>query len=148
MPAAAQQPTVGTYYFKLKIGSRDASYFKECTGLGSSTEVVAHTAIDAQGKAVTQKLPGQLSWNNITLKRGVDNKADLWTWRQLVIDGKLKDARTDGMIEVVDWELATVVTYNFVQGWPCRYTAPGLNAGANEVLVEELEIAHEGFTRA
>ena len=150
MPAAGeQQPTIGTYYFKLTLGGHEsAKFFRECTGLASSNEVVPHTATDANGKSVTQKLPGQLTWNNITLKRGVDANAELWTWRQQVIDGQFKTARTDGTIEVVDWEGNPVVTYNFLQGWPCRYSAPGLNAGANEVLVEELEIAHEGFTRA
>ena len=44
-----------------------------------------------------------------------------------MLDGRLEDARKDG--------------------WPCKYTAPGLNGDANDILVEELEIAHEGFIR-
>ena len=67
---------------------------------------------------------------------------------QEVIDGKIATARVDGSIEVVDWELKPVITYTFLQGWPCKYSAPGLNASGNEILVEEIEIAHEGFTRA
>jgi phage tail-like protein len=144
-----QQPTIGTYYFKLKLGGYEsAKFFKECTGLSSENSVVEDTSTDEQGKAVKQKVPGQLTWTNITLKRGVDDNADLWGWRQKVIDGKFKEARTDGTIEVVDWEGKPVVTYSFLQGWPCKYSAPGLNAGGNEILVEEVEIAHEGFTRA
>ena len=148
MPAQGQE-TTGTYYFKLKLGGKEAAgFFKECTGLGSTHTVVAHTSNDEQGKALVQKFPGQLEWQNITLKRGVDAKDDLWKWRQDVIDGKIKDARVDGTIEVVDWEGKAVITYSFLQGWPCKYTAPGLNAAGNEILVEEIEIAHEGFTRA
>lgn len=143
-----QQPTVGTYYFKLTLGGYEgAKYFKECTGLSSENTVIEDPSGDEKGKTQKQKVPGQLTWSNITLKRGVDNNNQLWTWRQLVIDGKFKEARTDGTIEVVDWEGAAVVTYAFVQGWPCKYTAPGLSAGANDILVEEVEIAHEGFTR-
>jgi phage tail-like protein len=39
------------------------------------------------------------------------------------------------------------MTFKFIRAWPCRYSSPGLNAGANEILVEELELAHEGFER-
>jgi phage tail-like protein len=109
---------------------------------------VEHTVTDKQGKAVVQKYPGQMKWANITLKRGVDNANQLWEWRKLVIDGKINDARKDGSISVIDWEGKAIVTYSFIGAWPCKYSAPGLNAGGNEILVEEIEIAHEGFERA
>jgi phage tail-like protein len=148
MPATGQK-TTGTYFFKLQLGGKEAAgFFKECTGLGSTNQVVSHSSTDANGKVVVQKFPGQLDWQNINLKRGVDAKNDLWKWRQDVIDGKIDEARVDGSIEVVDWEGNAVITYSFLQGWPCKYSAPGLNAGGNEILVEEIEIAHEGFSRA
>jgi phage tail-like protein len=145
----ADQQTIGTYYFKLNLGGHEsAGYFKECTGLSSSHHVVAHTSADEQGKSLVQKFPGQLEWSNITLKRGVDSNSELWKWRQEVIDGKVDGARKDGTIEVVDWEGKPVITYSFLRGWPCKYSAPGLNSSGNDILVEEIEIAHEGFTRA
>ena len=146
---AAVQAAVGTYYFKLDLeGYEQAKFFKECTGLESTNEVVESTAIDDNGKALVQKFPGQLKWSNITLKRGVDTAKNLWDWRQLVLDGKIGEARKTGTITVLDFDMKTiVVTYTFSSAWPCRYSAPGLNAGANEVLVEEIEIAHEGFVR-
>lgn len=145
----AEQQTIGTYYFKLTLGGAEsAGYFKECTGLSSENQVVTHTSADEQGKALVQKFPGQLQWSNITLKRGVDADNTLWSWRQEVIDGKIEGARKDGTIEVVDWEGKPVTTYSFRRGWPCKYSAPGLNASGNDILVEEMEIAHEGFIRA
>jgi phage tail-like protein len=145
----ADQNTIGTYYFKLKLGGHEsAGYFKECSGLSSENTVVAHTSADEKGKSLVQKFPGQLQWSNINLKRGVDSNSELWKWRQEVIDGKISSARKDGTIQVVDWEGKPVITYSFVQGWPCKYSAPGLNAGGNDILVEEIEIAHEGFTRS
>ena len=77
-------------------------------------------------------------------QRGVDNDNKLWQWRQDVIDGKIDTARRDGTITVLDWLGETVVTYSFVRGWPCRYSAPGLSATSNEVLIEEIET--EQFT--
>ncbi len=145
----AEQQTIGTYYFKLKLGGHEsAGFFKECTGLSSEHQVVTHTSADEKGKSLVQKFPGQLQWANINLKRGVDSNSELWKWRQEVIDGKVDPARKDGTIEVVDWEGKPVLTYSFRRGWPCKYSAPGLNASGNDILVEEIEIAHEGFARA
>jgi phage tail-like protein len=124
-----EQQTIGTYYFKLTIGGHEAAgVFKECTGLQSEQ-------------------PGPLQWSNIALKRGVDSNGDLWKWRQEVINGEVASARKDGTVEVVDWEGKSVLTYSFARGWPCKYSAPGLSAGGNDILIEEIEIAHEGFDR-
>jgi phage tail-like protein len=144
----AEENSAASYYFTLNLGGSEAAgLFAECSGLSSASEVVAHTASDANGKPLVQKFPGQLQWSNITLKRGVDQQNQLWTWRKEIIDGKIKEARKDGSISVVDSTGGIVVTYKFVRAWPCRYSSPGLHAGGNEVLVEELEIAHEGFER-
>ena len=147
--AANDQVTAGAHYFQIKLGGAEAAgFFKEIDGISSEHEVVVHTTGDASGKSVVQKYPGQLKWNNITLKRGVDANNALWTWRKQVIDGQVVQARKECKIEVLDWTGATVVTYSFINAWPCRYSAPGLSAGGNEVMVEEIEIAHEGMTRA
>ena len=149
MPDANDQATAGAHYFTIDLGGNEADgFFKEIDGISSENEVVLHTTIDATGKSLVQKYPGQLKWNNITLKRGVDSKNALWTWRKQVIDGQIKEARKECKIEVIDWSGATIVTYSFINAWPCRYSAPGLSASGNEVMVEEIEIAHEGMTRA
>lgn len=147
--AANDQKTAGAHYFTITLGGAEAAgFFKEIDGIGSEHDVITHTTTDQQGKPLVQKYPGQLKWKNITLKRGVDSNNALWTWRQQVINGQIDQARKDGTIAVLDWTGSTIVTYNFIRAWPCRYSAPGLSAGGNEVMVEEIEIAHEGLTRA
>ena len=144
----ANEDLSGTYYFTLNLGGAEAAgYFKECTGLTSEHQVVEHTAADANGKSLVQKFPGQVKWSNITLKRGIDTKNELWQWRKDIVDGKINTSRKDGTISVVDWEGNAVMTFKFIRAWPCRYSAPGLHSGGNEILVEELELAHEGFER-
>jgi phage tail-like protein len=38
--------------------------------------------------------------------------------------------------------------WNFVAGWPAKWTGPSFNATGNEVAIETLEIAHEGLEKA
>lgn len=146
--ATVQQP-VGNYIFKLTLGGAEAAgYFAEVAGFSSESHVVEHTAATDKGLPLPQKFAGQVSWTNITLKRGVDKQAQLWAWRRTILDGQIDANRKDCQINVLDWTGAVVVTYSFLRAWPCKYSSPGLNAGGNEILVEELELAHEGFTRA
>jgi phage tail-like protein len=147
--AGTDQSTGGGHFFKITLGGAEsAAFFKEVSGIGSENEVIVHTTTDASGKPMIQKFPGQANWQNINLKRGIDSNNALWTWREQVVNGQITEARKDGTIEVLDWTGAPIVTYSFVRGWPCKYSAPALTAGGNEVMIEEIEIAHEGMTRA
>ncbi|MCW2997664.1 MAG: hypothetical protein JWQ20_4083 [Conexibacter sp.] len=145
---ATVQSPVANFIFTLSLGGAEAAgYFAEVSGLSTEHQVIEHTAADAKGLPLPQRFPGQVKWANIVLKRGVDTKLDLWNWRKDVLDGKIDASRKDCTINVLDQTAAVVVTYSFIRAWPCKYSSPGLNASGNEILVEELELAHEGFTR-
>ena len=142
------QSPVGNFIFKLVLGGAEsAGFFAEASGFSSENQVVEHTAADANGKPLPQRFAGQVKWSNIVLKRGVDATNTLWTWRQTILDGKIDENRKDCTVSVCDQTGAEVAAYAFVRAWPCKYSSPGLNAGGNEILVEELELSHEGFTR-
>jgi len=149
MPGPGTDPDMrGNYFFRLSLGGAEAAgYFKECSGFSSESDIVEYKFSDKQGAPQVVKTPGQIKWQNITLKRGVDKEAALWTWRKEVLDGKYKTCRKDGQIDILDFEGAIVVTFKFMSAWPCKYTAPGVDAGSNEILLEEIELAHEGWER-
>jgi phage tail-like protein len=49
---------------------------------------------------------------------------------------------------VLDRGGTTIATYSFVNGWPRKYVAAEVHAGSdNDVAVEKITIAHEGFVR-
>jgi phage tail-like protein len=145
---ATVQTPVGNFIFQLKLDGVDsAGFFAEASGLSSENQVIEHTAADAKGKPLPQRFAGQVKWGNIVLKRGVDKQMELWKWRQDILDGKIEASRKDCTISVLDQTGAPVVMYSFIRAWPCKYSSPGLNASGNEILVEELELSHEGFVR-
>lgn len=121
--------------------------FRECTGLGSENEVVEYKASGPKGQYIIKKVPGRMTWNNITLKRGITDSVDMWDWRKLVEEGKIEEARKNGSIVMFNQEGTAVARWNFVNAWPSKLTGPTANAGANEVGIEELEITHEGYRR-
>ena len=64
------------------------------------------------------------------------------------LEGDIDSARRNGSIVLYDSMQTEVARWNFVNGWPSVWKGADLDAGANEVAVEEVTIAHEGLVRA
>lgn len=138
----------GNLYFQLKLDGREGSgLFTEATGGGSENAVIEQKIAMANGSVAIKKIPGNLKFNDLTLKRGVDPDKMLWDWRQQVVDGKFKDARCNGTIQMLDSTFAPVATYAFENGWVSKYTPAAMNAGQDQAAVEEITIAIENFKR-
>jgi phage tail-like protein len=133
--------------FYLDIGGKVTGFFRECSGLGSESEVVEHKATAKGGFPVIIKVPGAVKWQNVVLKRGVTNDMEIWNWRKEVEDGKVEKARRDGSIIMFDQTRKEMARWNFTQAWPVKVSGPSLNAGTNEIAIEELTISHEGMKR-
>ncbi len=134
-------------WFSVEFQGEVVGAFLECSGLGSSNEVVEYKATGPKGEAIMKKVPGRLTWNNITLKRGVTDSMDLWKWRKLVEQGKVDAARKNGTITLHDSTTKPIAKWNFINAWPTKISGPSVNSGSNEVAIEELEITHEGYER-
>jgi phage tail-like protein len=145
MPANDKEAHV-PIWFTLKFGGVEAAgFWKEATGFESETDVVETKRTKPNGRSDTARTLGATKWGDIELKRGVDQDKTLWNWRKMVIDGKLKDARKDLTITMLDFEGQPVVTYSIINAWPKKYTGVSLTADSNEVAVESITLAHEGF---
>ena len=91
-----------SFQFALDTGGAVTGYFSEVGGIGSESDVVEHKVVDAKGNSLVQKLPGRLKWTDVSLKRGVTDNMEIWTWRKMVEDGDLKGARKNCTITMFD----------------------------------------------
>jgi phage tail-like protein len=138
----------GNLYFQLKLDGREGSgLFTEATGGGSENAVIEQKVAMPNGGVTIKKIPGNLKFNDITLKRGVDPDMKLWEWRQMVVDGKHTEARCNGSIQMLDSQMQPVATYTFENGWVSKYTPAAMNAGQDQAAVEEITIAVENYKR-
>lgn len=136
------------HHFALEVQGIEQATFREASGFETSNEVIEHREVGPQGKQVVSKQPGNLKWSDITLKRGITDSLDLFNWRQQVIDGKISDARKDGSIVLYDATGSEISRFSFVRGWPSKWKGADVNVTSNDVSIEEITIAHEGFTRS
>jgi phage tail-like protein len=145
--ASAQKPRP-TNHFRLQVGGKEAiGQFREISGLDTESEIIEQKEVDANGRQVTVKVSGADKWSNIELKRGVDVDKGLYEWRRMVEDKGPDGARTDCTLELLDYDGSPIATYTITQAWPVKYTGVAMNAGSNEIAVEGITLAHEGFKR-
>lgn len=133
------------YNFKLEIDGINQAGFRECAGLDATSDPIDYR--EGTDKVYTnRKLAGQTKYSNITLKWGITDDHSLFDWRKKTIDGKTE--RKNGSIVLMNESGEEKIRWNFVDGWPTKWTGPSFNATANEVAIETLEIVHEGVTQA
>jgi T4-like virus tail tube protein gp19 len=114
------------YKFKLEVNGITRAGFREASGLDAAQDPVEYA--------------------EISLKRGVTDDAELWTWWKTSLGGRVE--RKNGSIVRCDGTGKEKVRWNFVGGRPTKWTGPTFIAAGNEVAIETLEIAHEGVTKA
>lgn len=141
-----KDPLTG-YHFALEFDGIGTATFKECSGIGSESDVIESRETDPTGKAVIRKQPGNVKWDDITLKRGMTNDTLLYAWRQQVLDNKLTDARRNCSIIIFN-ENGGQVRFNLVNAWPKKLVSPGsLDVTSSNQAIEEITIVYEGMTR-
>lgn len=144
--AEKKDPLVG-FHFGVEIQGKISGYFTECSGLGSEHEKIEHKVVTEKGQEVVLVLPGRLKWNDLTLKRGITDSMDIWTWRKEVEKGDLESARKDGSIKMFDLKGDPVAEWTFQRAWPLKVSGPTVKSDGNEIAIEELTIVYEYFER-
>lgn len=147
MADALENPLVAAY-FQLELENKVSGFFLEVSGIGSESEVVEHKITGENNETIIQKIPGRLTWGDVTMKRGVTSNIDMWTWRQQVVDGKVADARSNGSIVAYDQEGGEVARWNVTAAWPSKIDGPAPKSDSSDIMIEELTVVHEGITRA
>jgi phage tail-like protein len=137
-----------TSAFFVEVDGVTVAQFKEASGIDSETAVIEYKESTADGKLLIRKVPGAPKWADIVLKRRMDDSQALWEWRKQVLDGDIDTARRNGSLVLYDSMAAEVARWNFEAGWPSHWKGSDLNAGADEISVEEITITHEGLVRA
>ena len=129
-----------SYNFSIELDGITEAAFKDCAGLENSQE--AGTYREGTDKNLgMRKLPGLVTHSDITLSRGVANSDALWKWRENAMLGTVE--RHDISISLLDDVGETKITWNLFRCWPTKWTGPSFDATADEIAIEQIEIAYE-----
>ena len=92
-------------------------------------------------------MPGIKKYGNVTLKKGVfksDNK--FWDWfNQIKMNTEKRGPVTISLLDEVG---NPTMVWTLLNAWPTKIAGTDPKADGNEIVVESIEIAHEGLTIA
>lgn len=144
------------FNFRILLGGIEVAACRKVSGLTASVEVVKFRAGNSKS-TVDEALPGRVMYEAITLEAGLTNDTAFKDWANTLIHHEAKpsprstdpDFRRDIEIHVCDIdndESRPVKKFTVYKAWVSKFTALSeLAADANEVLIETIEIQHEGF---
>lgn len=133
------------YNFVLDLQGNQLGCFAEVSGLGVSVETIEYR--EGGGAPAVRKLPGRVSYGDVTLKWGLTESRELWDWLMATTAGNFERRdvsvillKPDGQQEATRW--------NLFNTYPCDWRGAPLDALGNQVAIETLTLAVERLERA
>ena len=132
MAVGDRKDPYGSYNFLVEVDGITRAGFQECSGLDSTQDAGEYR--EGTDPLTMRKLPGLVTYSNLSLKWGITDDAELWEWRQTVMDGKVQrknisvvptpisSRRTRSWIRSSSWPMCTgtVTSSRTISGMPTR----------------------------
>jgi len=119
--------------------------FTEVTGLDIQQEIIEYRHGDSKDFSKI-KMAGMRKFSNITLKRGTFiGKLEFYQWMS-DIQAERVGNRRDVVIKLLNEKHDPVIAWRAVRCFPVKVQASDLKSDGNEVAIETIELAHEGFS--
>jgi phage tail-like protein len=136
------------YGFLVEIEGVAVAAFTTASGLGAEAETIEY----AEGsRAHSHKVPGRVTYQPVTLTRGVTDDEDLYNWFIDTYNGAAGTGqvvpdvfRTLDIVQL-DRDGSTLRRYTLKKAW-CKSYAPGdWDANANEIRMEQVVLEYDHF---
>jgi phage tail-like protein len=122
-------------------GHQSLGNWTKCDGLAVEFEVQEY--MEGGENGFVHRLPGRCKFPNVKLTRPIDKGSkDVATW---VASMRNEPKRHTAVITVLDNHGDPVTKWNLKDVYPVKWTGPSLDVAGNQVAVEVLELAHNGF---
>ncbi|MEB3260928.1 MAG: phage tail protein [Cyanobacteriota bacterium] len=152
--ATERKNPYAAFNFLVNINGEDIAGFMEVSGLDAGNAVIEYReGRDQVGfdGAFLRKQPGIETYPNVTMRRGMTGGTALWDLRRAIRDGK--DGPTVNPNAFPVWTIILqdeahqpVITWVLENAWISRLGGPSLNAKANEIAIESIEVVCERIT--
>jgi phage tail-like protein len=136
----ADQKTEPIKYWKITAeGIGTIGMFNSCSLPSMSLQASEFKVWDGQGKPNPLPTGVQASFGDVTLSRGVDDKAELWKWISKVAQkGASPETIKEVTLMACNAAGAAVQEWKLINAFPSSYSAAGMAAGGSDVLTEQI----------
>jgi phage tail-like protein len=131
------------FRFRVEVDGITRAAFSEVSGFDSTTDVIEYR--EGTDAPHVRKIPGMTKFGDLTLKWGLLDDMELFTWRQDVIDGK--DVRKTVYVVALDETGGELARWQCLRAWPSNVDPPDFNAKGNDLAITALKISCEEVKR-
>jgi len=143
--AAKRNDPYKNFKFRVEVDGITTAAFAEATIPDSTTDSVDYR--EGTDPTHQRKLSGMNKYGNITLKKGLTDSMELYDWKKKVEESGAGPARKNISLILIDEEGKDKARWDIAEAWPTKYDPSDFSAKGNEVVIETLEIVHEGVAR-
>lgn len=155
MPAfRSDRPLHERFLFRVAIGGVDSAEFARCSELSYEVEKIDYRE---GGALIPLKVPGLVSFTDVTLERGSSDNQDLYAWALQVANAASDGGSGAGLADPTFKRHLTInqlrrdkrVTQGWTLyfAWPTKFVAGEWDNGASEVRIESLTLTFDYFER-
>ena len=141
---ARKDPYLG-FRFRVEIDGIQTAAFSEASI--PSSEVTSTDYREGTDPPVVRKLSTMNSYGNLSLKKGLSESKELYNWNKQVQTTGAQGARKSISLILVDSVGKDKARWNIIEAWPTKYEVGGFNSTGKDVMIETLDIVHEGIER-
>ncbi len=130
--------------FFLEIDGITQAGFSQVSGFGSRVELIEYR--EGGDPTTVRKLPGKVTYPDITLRWGMTDSDELYRWHRSAVTGRIE--RKNGSIVLLGDDGQEKARWNFFQAWPTTWDGPDFDAKSNDVAINTLTITCERLEQA
>jgi phage tail-like protein len=141
-------PYSANSFWLLVEGYDPIGSFQEISGIETETEVRELMQSTKDGKQVIIKTQGAstLKPGKLTVKYAAFNEDPFLKMRQLVVDGKMQEARKNATLTAYNTEDKAVMKFSFKECWVSKLAYSSFSAKGNESMTVTATLEHEGMS--
>src|ERR1700710_590312 len=127
--------------FYVQVDGIMSAVFTEVGGLQVETTVFDYE--EGGNNGFVHRLPGRTKASNLTLKRGMSTSNDFFTWHAKIPRGVID--RRHITVLMYDAGGNPLLKWNLLNAYPVKWVGPQFNSTGSQMVIETLELAHEGL---
>lgn len=136
-----ERPNIASNFrFLIEIDSFKGNFAK-ASGMASEIEFEEYRE---GGSSFSLKFPVKVKHFNVVLQKGITESKFLYEWFSEIENGIIN--KKDFVISILDNNLKTKIrSWSFSNGYPVKWEISDLDAMDKSLLIEKIELAHEGI---
>ena len=133
------------YNFKLDIQGVTQGHFTQCSPMGIKVDALSYR--EGGQNQIVHRLAGRVEYADVTLRYGLTDSKELWTWMQTGVQGKVERKNVSIVMVGNDGATETPVHWNLLNAWVSEWRGAPLDALGREIAIESMTLVFDSLER-